>query len=372
MPTSCFSVANIIPYTVTGNSDQADFKDVILADFPSAITITSCGIIKVVKVTNPSGLVEDFPITIEQLDLGDIDYDMNTSANGTLTGDGSMVLFENLLADTDYQISETPPAPWVIQSMDVDGSPYDHTDPNAVFEVVAGEITVVTITNEYPCPALSAPMVSNSCATALSVPEIADVAGFTREYQFTDPTGNATGWVDYATATAALDAEAGCWLLEFRYNGCPSVSTQAVVFPALSAPTVSNTCNTALSFSPITDVAGFTEEYQVTDPTGNMTGWVDYATATGALDNEVGCWLIEARYVLTAACGSTAAGAISGDAACDPVSINAVVFPGVVDADIDVSDECDAALTLTALADEMGFDEEYQVTPPGGVASGWL
>jgi hypothetical protein len=49
----CETLATIIPGTVTGNSNQADYKDVILAPFPP---ITNCGRISVTKVTlNPNG-----------------------------------------------------------------------------------------------------------------------------------------------------------------------------------------------------------------------------------------------------------------------------------------------------------------------------
>jgi hypothetical protein len=50
---SCITFLNILPNTVTGNSDSADYKDTILATFPP---ITNCGILKVTKVLqDPSG-----------------------------------------------------------------------------------------------------------------------------------------------------------------------------------------------------------------------------------------------------------------------------------------------------------------------------
>jgi hypothetical protein len=47
---SCVNFANIIPGTVTGNSDTADYKDTVLAPFPD---ISNCGSITVTKVTEP-------------------------------------------------------------------------------------------------------------------------------------------------------------------------------------------------------------------------------------------------------------------------------------------------------------------------------
>jgi hypothetical protein len=51
---ACETFANIIPGTVTGNSNTADYKDVILAPFPP---ISNCGIVTVTKVTvQPDGV----------------------------------------------------------------------------------------------------------------------------------------------------------------------------------------------------------------------------------------------------------------------------------------------------------------------------
>ncbi len=44
----CLSFANVLPGTVTGNSDTADYKDTVFATFPP---ITNCGVLKVTKRT---------------------------------------------------------------------------------------------------------------------------------------------------------------------------------------------------------------------------------------------------------------------------------------------------------------------------------
>ena len=52
---SCLTFSNVLPGTVTGNSDTADYKDTIFATVPP---ITNCGILKVSKVTlNPDDTV---------------------------------------------------------------------------------------------------------------------------------------------------------------------------------------------------------------------------------------------------------------------------------------------------------------------------
>ena len=43
---SCFNVANVIPGTITGNSDQADYKDTVLTDISGAVTISNGGTVK--------------------------------------------------------------------------------------------------------------------------------------------------------------------------------------------------------------------------------------------------------------------------------------------------------------------------------------
>ncbi len=51
--TSCLSFSNVIPGTVTGNSDTADYKDTIFAATPP---VTNCGVLKVRKITlDPNG-----------------------------------------------------------------------------------------------------------------------------------------------------------------------------------------------------------------------------------------------------------------------------------------------------------------------------
>ena len=42
-PTTCKTFATVIPGTITGNSDTADYKDVVLADFASKVGVSSCG-----------------------------------------------------------------------------------------------------------------------------------------------------------------------------------------------------------------------------------------------------------------------------------------------------------------------------------------
>ena len=53
---SCQSFANIIAGTITGNSDQADYKDTVLA-VAGDLNVSNCGAVKITKLTDPSGLL---------------------------------------------------------------------------------------------------------------------------------------------------------------------------------------------------------------------------------------------------------------------------------------------------------------------------
>lgn len=111
-----------------------------------------------------------------------------------------------------------------------------------------------------------------------------------------------------------------------------------VIFPATPTLIISNTCETALTFSAIASVSGFKSVYDVTKPNGTLVANdVDYATAIAALDKTIGIWTITAGYALTSACGSTAAGTESTDASCTRVVVNtAQVFEAVsVNAGVD-------------------------------------
>jgi hypothetical protein len=56
-PGECTSIANMLPSTVTGNSDTADYKDTVFFDAP---TISNCGTVIIRKQTDPNGLEGTF------------------------------------------------------------------------------------------------------------------------------------------------------------------------------------------------------------------------------------------------------------------------------------------------------------------------
>ena len=155
-PTSCFSVANIIPATVTGNSDSADFKDVVLGDFASSIAISNCGSVRVTKVTDPVGATGNFDIKLSQSDAGEINFEGDSFLNGTLVGDGSVVTFSDLRADDDYKWEEfNRPPGWTIENIAVLGQDTDYDPATETFTVAAGVTTEITITNDGVDPQIA-------------------------------------------------------------------------------------------------------------------------------------------------------------------------------------------------------------------------
>jgi hypothetical protein len=79
---SCTSVANVIPFTATGNSDTADFMDVVLGDF-AATTISNCGTLNLTKVTQAPGGVGTFPVTVARKNGDPVHLDGRRAARST-------------------------------------------------------------------------------------------------------------------------------------------------------------------------------------------------------------------------------------------------------------------------------------------------
>ncbi len=142
-PTSCFSVANILPYTITGNSDSADMKDVILEDFTDTISISNCGSINVVK--NTGGLNGTFGFTTTSVPTTTYNpFDITTTGGTGSHQQGS------LLAGT-YTVTESgPPANWSFTSLTCNegsGSTIDLTARKATISLDANENVTCTYTN---------------------------------------------------------------------------------------------------------------------------------------------------------------------------------------------------------------------------------
>ena len=151
--TQCVTIGNIIPSTLTGNSDQADYKDVVLEPIGEQAAISNCGSVKIIKELDPADAEvpagNSFAWTLDRSGGAAINYDDDTSATGTFTGAGETTVID-LIAGTNYQLDESiTGAAFGLQSITcvLDGS-VDVTEPTATFEVAVGEQTVCTIVNE--------------------------------------------------------------------------------------------------------------------------------------------------------------------------------------------------------------------------------
>ncbi len=143
---------------------------------------------------------------------------------------------------------------------------------------------------------------------------------------------------------------AGCFTATYTAPTTTCFNTSSfVVFPA--APVLvnpSNSCNTAFTLPAVTAVTGFTVQYSI-----NGAAF----TATPTVPTTPGCYSIEARYVLTAACGATAAGT-AGTGLCGVSNtVNVVIFPAAPPAPV-VNAGC-GPITVTAPASVAGFNIEY-------------
>jgi hypothetical protein len=145
---SCFNVANVIPGTITGNSDQADYKDTVLADISGAVTISNCGTVNITKATEPEGESGNFPYTLKRAGNGAIDYDGNTTVGGTLYDHGGSDQVV-VVPGTDYQLAENLESEpyYALQSILCD-NPAPDSDGETGFTVNAAETTDCIITNE--------------------------------------------------------------------------------------------------------------------------------------------------------------------------------------------------------------------------------
>lgn len=156
--TDCITIGNIIPSTLTGNSDSADYKDVVLAGVADAVQISTCGSLEVVKKLNPSTApVGDntFQWDVDRSGGGDVKYGGTSALQGVLTGHDDSDSEQDLIAGTDYQISETiltsTFARFELEKIEckvgTTGTPVDVTS-GGTFTVAVGETTYCTITNK--------------------------------------------------------------------------------------------------------------------------------------------------------------------------------------------------------------------------------
>jgi hypothetical protein len=154
---TCVNFANIIPGTVTGNSDSADYKDTVLSAFPD---VKNCGGVTITKKTSPAGLSGTFVYTLSDSgpifptnSSGVVQKDSDcTNATGTdtqcvatLTSDGDSDTIDGLLGGTAYSLTENPGSGFTLTSISCKLGTTTYT--GAAFPVEPGQTTACLITN---------------------------------------------------------------------------------------------------------------------------------------------------------------------------------------------------------------------------------
>jgi hypothetical protein len=157
----CLSIANVIPGTVTGNSDTADYKDTLLFAYPRNVVISSCGEVEIRKDSGV-GSTGTFPYTLDRItgstplkytgeyllsDSFNGDYRDEVPANPTVNG---FVVYDDIIAGTDYRLTEgTLDSAWTNNSIICTSTGYTSGDVKAgtAFEVRINVRTTCTIVN---------------------------------------------------------------------------------------------------------------------------------------------------------------------------------------------------------------------------------
>ena len=142
----CFTVGNIITGTITGNSDSADYKDTLLADFTDSFNLSNCGVVIIRKETDPDGTSGSFTFN-HNLDLLPDDQ---SHTSFFLTDDGKQI-FDNVVApNTGYWVEEADPGTdFALPSIDCAGSdpPVTIVNRKISFDLDRGESVDCTFTN---------------------------------------------------------------------------------------------------------------------------------------------------------------------------------------------------------------------------------
>jgi hypothetical protein len=248
---ACQTFANIIPNTVTGNSDTADFKDTVLSAFPP---VSNCGSVTVTKATEPAGLAGTFTYNLAAgganiFGTGAVDTDCSvsgadnlTACQGTLaTGaatsetDRTDVITNLLENDTTWTLEEINiAAGFELKSIDctlttATGTTTYHlfgagTAVVSAFKVEAGQTTACVIVNKLQKTN------PDKTTTQVGYAQIKDTINLTGIRPGASDASSATATFKLYAGTSCTDAGAGANLvytsapIGLTYGGTPAGS----------------------------------------------------------------------------------------------------------------------------------------------------
>ncbi len=217
---------------------------------------------------------------------------------------------------------------------------------------------------------------SNVCeGTAFTLPSVTTVAGFTTQYSINGLT---------YTSSPTIPTTPGCHTIKARYilidacgntlasatapAGCLESNTVSVVtFP--TAPIIvspSNTCQgIPFTLPTVAAVSGFTVQYSINSGAFSASPTIPTASAT---------YSVEARYVLTSACGTTVANTAGSGACGKSNSVNVTIDPTPTATPNSQVFTCDNTASLNATSVTSGATVSWQyvsgpVNPTGTTTS---
>jgi large repetitive protein len=182
------------------------------------------------------------------------------------------------------------------------------------------------------------------------------IGGGTQTFSTNGATGgtwSVTGGGNITSAGVFTPTNPGCYSATYTVPVTGCIGTNFfIVFPrapAISAP--SNTCASAFQLPGVAPQNGFTVQYSIDGAA---------FSATPTIPTTPGCHTIKARYILTATCGTNAAGSVGTGVCGESNTVSVVIFPSAPTLAA-VANSCNSALTLPAVAPVAGFNVAYSI-----------
>jgi hypothetical protein len=154
---------------------------------------------------------------------------------------------------------------------------------------------------------------------------------------------------------------AGCFTATYQNGACTATANFAIfpTAPVITAP--ANSCAAMFTLPTVAAVSGFDVNY-------SLDGGAYSASPSTTTP---GCHTVVARYVLSAACGSSSAGTAGSGLCGSSNTVSVVIFPAAPTIAA-IANTCNSKLgNITAVTTVSGFTAEYAVQAPGGSLSAY-